>query len=417
MLHKLATGENFDIQRGNQTVRVPFDATDPASAVTKTLAITDDIPDVSNLAAKAPRPTADNLAALDAQGNPVDSGKKSSDFATAAQGAKADDALSRAEAEEGFSKWVFSPATFEDQVCSTQFEDGVWYLYFDGSITEYTDSSPETATRLSFINASITATRTRIPKMADLDAKLGSTSAAPAFDATATYDVGKHVTYNGQLYRCTTAVTTAGAWNAANWTAEDMTTPDATLDVTAAKQLRVVAVDGTVIWAQGYDLATTSSATISNEALNKYDFTVNATDAVSLTLPTPLSGKVGDFVLDVANPALDDTATGWATAFSTEATYAVDAVVSYDNKQWRCTVAVETAGEWTGSTNWVEALPYFDLSGLGTIFNVVVPVNENLTDMLTFAPGDMAELYFTQTAFTVGGLPAWKIVRQDVETV
>lgn len=31
MTHKLASNENFDIVRGNQTVRIPFDATDPSS--------------------------------------------------------------------------------------------------------------------------------------------------------------------------------------------------------------------------------------------------------------------------------------------------------------------------------------------------------------------------------------------------
>ncbi len=38
------------------------------------------------------------------------------------------------------------------------------------------------------------------------------------FSATKTYPVGHIVTYQNQLYRCTTAITTAGAWNATNWT-------------------------------------------------------------------------------------------------------------------------------------------------------------------------------------------------------
>ena len=41
---------------------------------------------------------------------------------------------------------------------------------------------------------------------------------APAFSASSTYAVGDYVTHEGLLYKCTTAVTTAGAWNAANWT-------------------------------------------------------------------------------------------------------------------------------------------------------------------------------------------------------
>lgn len=38
MTHKLATGENFDIVRGNTTVRVPFEATDPSTPTVETLA-------------------------------------------------------------------------------------------------------------------------------------------------------------------------------------------------------------------------------------------------------------------------------------------------------------------------------------------------------------------------------------------
>lgn len=41
---------------------------------------------------------------------------------------------------------------------------------------------------------------------------------APNFDATATYSVGNLVFYERTLYRCTTAITTAGAWDSTKWT-------------------------------------------------------------------------------------------------------------------------------------------------------------------------------------------------------
>jgi len=41
---------------------------------------------------------------------------------------------------------------------------------------------------------------------------------APAFSTSSTYALGDYVMYNGKLYECTTTVTTAGAWVAANWT-------------------------------------------------------------------------------------------------------------------------------------------------------------------------------------------------------
>ena len=41
---------------------------------------------------------------------------------------------------------------------------------------------------------------------------------ADAFDATSTYAVGDYVIYNSILYKCTTAISTAGAWDSTKWT-------------------------------------------------------------------------------------------------------------------------------------------------------------------------------------------------------
>ncbi len=41
-----------------------------------------------------------------------------------------------------------------------------------------------------------------------------------------------------------------------------------------------------------------------------------------------------------------------ATEFSTASTYAVDDLCVYEGRLYKCTVAVTTAGAWTGSTNW-----------------------------------------------------------------
>lgn len=42
---------------------------------------------------------------------------------------------------------------------------------------------------------------------------------APTYSASAVYPVGAYVYYNGDLYRCTTAITSAESWTAAHWTA------------------------------------------------------------------------------------------------------------------------------------------------------------------------------------------------------
>ena len=196
--------------------------------------------------------------------------------------------------------------------------------------------------------------------------KLDSTSAAPAFstDSSVSYPVGSHVTYNGKLYVCTTA-TTGGTWVAASWTADTMTDPDAVLDITAQNQLRVVAKDGTLLWAQGYDLASTSSATLACDACNNFTFVDGATTQ-AFALPTAPSGKVGDFGLDIDNSAN----TGAAT---------------------------------------------MTLTGLDTAFSVVVPEGESLNDMLAIAAGELARFYITLTTFRVNNLPTWHIMKQIVE--
>ena len=41
---------------------------------------------------------------------------------------------------------------------------------------------------------------------------------APAYSTSGLYSVGQYVTYNGYLYRCNTAITTAESWTASHWT-------------------------------------------------------------------------------------------------------------------------------------------------------------------------------------------------------
>lgn len=52
-----------------------------------------------------------------------------------------------------------------------------------------------------------------------LSAQAALDDIAPEYDATATYSVGDYVTYNKTLYKCTTAITTAEAFDDTKWTA------------------------------------------------------------------------------------------------------------------------------------------------------------------------------------------------------
>ena len=49
-----------------------------------------------------------------------------------------------------------------------------------------------------------------------------SPGVAAQYSTSATYNVGNYVIYNGQLYRCTTAITTPESWTAAHWTSSTM---------------------------------------------------------------------------------------------------------------------------------------------------------------------------------------------------
>lgn len=237
--------------------------------------------------------------------------------------------------------------------------------------------------------------------MTEIDAsKLDSTSAAPAFDPTQSYSVNEYVTYNGALYVCTTAHA-AAAWNPAHFTLTNMVTPDATLDVTSAGALRVVAADGEILWQQGYKLdstsATTPAVTLSNESVNYYASPANSPDDVVLTLPaiTTNPPKVSDFILEVSNPALtkvygDGTTT--VAAYDSASTYAVDDTVSYNGSVWKCNTA-STTGTWD-PTHWDYVAEYILQYSTSTTYAVGARVLH--TD------SSVVKIYSCNTANTTG---------------
>lgn len=61
---------------------------------------------------------------------------------------------------------------------------------------------------------------------------------ADAYSTSATYAVGDYCIYSSQLYRCTTAITTAEAWTAAHWTAVQL--GDDTSDLRSAFNLDII---------------------------------------------------------------------------------------------------------------------------------------------------------------------------------
>ena len=252
---------------------------------------------------------------------------------------------------------------------------------------------------------------------AAVDGKFDSNSAAPEWQGSLAYAPPDRVTYAGGFYECTSAVAapasgssnTPPSSDTTHWKATDLVTPDATFDVTASGALRLVQADGTILWHQGYGLNTTSGTTPQTENVSYYAFAADATDIAPITMPQVPAGKVGDFILDVYNPALTTT----PAAFSSAATYAVGDTVLYDGKKWTCVVAVDTAGAWTGTDNWQTASISF--AGLETDFKIVVPKGKDLQAWCMIAPGEYARFYVTETAFQISGKPTWQVVKEVVE--
>lgn len=80
-------------------------------------------------------------------------------------------------------------------------------------------STADTAVeQIGITNTNVSQLTTRVGN------KFDSVGIADPYDTTATYAVGDVVTYNGQRYRCTTAVTVAEPFDVTKWTGEDVET-------------------------------------------------------------------------------------------------------------------------------------------------------------------------------------------------
>lgn len=82
--------------------------------------------------------------------------------------------------------------------------------------------------------------------------KFNSVSIADAYDATQTYSVGDVVTYNGDRYRCITAVTTGEPFDTDKWQGEDVQTVLDSLNSDLMKHELATLTDSFTISANGY---------------------------------------------------------------------------------------------------------------------------------------------------------------------
>lgn len=112
---------------------------------------------------------------------------------------------------------------------------------------------------------------------------------APDYDATKTYAVGDMVIYNGGLYKCNTAISTAEAWTAAHWTATKLAN-----EVTAQSEAIELIGNNFVGTATEYDKENTYYAQIA-------ELEVGKTYKIGVTVGT--SGQYGVHVCTATSAA------------------------------------------------------------------------------------------------------------------
>lgn len=127
---------------------------------------------------------------------------------------------------------------------------------------------------------------------------------APAFSSSSTYDVGDYVTREGLLYKCATAVSTAGAWNAADWT-----------EVSAMGEMPAPGAPNHKIWAA--TATYTTSGSTSRYVVTPFggDFALEEGCVVVFKVPAVNSGTTTELnVAGTGNKTLCRfTAQGWQT--------------------------------------------------------------------------------------------------------
>ena len=124
-----------------------------------------------------------------------------------------------------------------------------------------------------------------------LMANVDLASLADRFSTSSTYEVGEYVLYDGAMYRCITAVTTAGAWDSSKWVevviGDELSALNAALDNLCLKATSVVTVSG-----NGTTTHTLTGLTADHEISNWGMFT----DA-ALTTPIPSNNPTCDVMI------------------------------------------------------------------------------------------------------------------------
>lgn len=132
---------------------------------------------------------------------------------------------------------------------------------------------------------------------------------ADEYSNASTYVVGEYCRYDGQLYRCTTAITTAESWTPAHWTETNIgdeleSIKDDVSDLNTAATSKVLYFTNVSVTAKTGNIVDFSNAAITNEHV-----LAECVFANPLVITTDLT-----WTTTAGNLKLNGTATGSTTA-------------------------------------------------------------------------------------------------------
>ena len=232
---------------------------------------------------------------------------------------------------------------------------------------------------------------------------------ATAYSSSSTYAIGQYCLYNNYLYRCTTTISTAEAWNASHWT--QVTVGDALytkVDKVSGKGLSAndftdalkTKLDGI---SSGAEVNVQSDWNVTDTSSDAYIknkpsvATQSANGLMSSSDKTKLDGissgaevnvqadwnqsdssqddyiknkPASDTTLAVSGDYADSKTVGddFADTFSSSSTYELGQCVLHDGKIYTCSTAITTAGAWNVS-NWTQV-------SIGDIIGLIVSGTE-----------------------------------------
>ena len=223
-------------------------------------------------------------------------------------------------------------------------------------------------------------------QVAPIEDYIKDSSIAPLYDNTSTYAVGDIVVYENELYRCTTAISTAEEWDSIHWTKTDI--------ISEMPVIPPIPADANHNIASAYD----STATYDLGDLciyngNLYECSTAISTAEEWTAAHWTAKTVADELANKANNS--DIPTDYAkdtsvtALYDSTATYELGDIVMYQKELYECTTAIPVAEEWD-STHWTKTDIFSQMPSGGGALSA-------LSDVDLTNPSDNQDLVYSTT--------------------